>query len=60
MIDAFWPTLMRESCASGTSARHSTRFCRSMRSISAPACAIWPTLTVREVTTPLSGAVTVP
>ncbi len=30
-----------------------------MRSISAPACAIWPTLTVREVMVPLSGAVTV-
>jgi hypothetical protein len=47
------------SSASGTSARHSTRSCRSMRSISAPACAIWPTLTVREVIVPLSGAVTV-
>jgi hypothetical protein len=55
----FWPALMRDSCDSGISARHSTRSWRSKRSISWPDCAICPTLTVREVTVPSSGATTV-
>ena len=57
-MSTFWPTWTSASSASGTSARHSTRLRRSMRSISVPACAIWPMLTLREVMTPLSGAVT--
>ena len=48
-------SLMR---VSGASPRHSMRPLRKMRSISPPACAICPTVTVRDVTMPSSGATT--
>ena len=37
-----WPTFKSRMRASGTSPRHSMRPWRSRRSISPPACAIWP------------------
>ena len=57
-IETGSPGLSSESRASGASPRHSMRPLRRRRSISEPACAIWPTVTVRAVITPSSGAVT--